>query len=256
MTRHRPARRLLLLTLFALAPLATGCGLLGDDSEDGAASSVFVEQVTMSTEITEEAQATGFVTRAFPTDTRQVYAALVLSGVQSGQQVMGRWFQLSVEGAGPEGHLVSEAGVMLTDDQVDDSGRAQIFLTLASDAEELPAGDWVVRVYIDEEFVRTLGFVVSEHVAYDPGVSGRPSNVPPGVNTQSDVTPTPEPTATEAPPEPQVYTVESGDTLTVIAEQFKPPEESVDAYISRILELNGLEPDAIIIAGQELLLPP
>lgn len=62
--------------------------------------------------------------------------------------------------------------------------------------------------------------------------------------------PAPEPTAPPAPAEPRTYTVQPGDTLRGIAEQF-------DVSVEALLEANNLTPeeaDALRI-GQELIIP-
>ena len=50
--------------------------------------------------------------------------------------------------------------------------------------------------------------------------------------------------------------MQPGDTLIAIAEQFRDDDETNTEYIERLLELNDLEPDAIIFPDQELQLPP
>ena len=57
-------------------------------------------------------------------------------------------------------------------------------------------------------------------------------------------------TATD--PESQTYTVESGDTLSIIAEEFYG-DASLDDFIA---EANGIEDPTAISPGQELVIPP
>jgi LysM repeat protein len=62
--------------------------------------------------------------------------------------------------------------------------------------------------------------------------------------------PTPVPEATPEPePEPQTYTVQSGDTLTAIAQR-------LDTTVDAIVEANVLENPDLIQPGQELIIPP
>lgn len=87
----------------------------------------------------------------------------------------------------------------------------------------------------------------------NPEISAAPTETPQAETTPASPTPagTPQPTATEAPtstPEPQVYVVESGDTLSEIAKEF-------GVTVEAIMEYNGLSSTAIA-RGQELLIPP
>jgi hypothetical protein len=64
------------------------------------------------------------------------------------------------------------------------------------------------------------------------------------------------PEATPSPAQPFEYTVESGDSLLLIAESFLPPGEDLTEFANRIAELNGLDPeDPVIVAGDVLLIP-
>ena len=68
---------------------------------------------------------------------------------------------------------------------------------------------------------------------------------------------TPEPTATvEETPAPQTYVVQSGDTLTSIAEQFAPAGVDPFDYAEQIASASGLSSTSeLITTGQVLVLP-
>jgi LysM repeat protein len=194
----------------------------------------------MSTAINEQQQATGLVSRVFPADTRQVYAVLTLEGVDIGTEITGRWYQLSVQDAPPDGAEVSSAGVRLDEDNIFERN-ARVALNLSGGAGALPEGDWVVRVYADGKFVRTMAFVVTRAVTVQPnqGTSGQPAAQPsPTVAAQQ-----------------QSYTVASGDSLASIAQRFKPASEATEAYVARLVQLNNLQPNANLTVGQVLRLP-
>ena len=209
--------------------------------------------------------------RAFPSGTSRVYAQIVLEGVRPGDEVTGRWFQLSVRDALPDGNLVTEAGVSLTESDFSPDGLSQVTFDVGRGTSPLPDGDWVLRIYINGEFVRTMGFVITPLLAdgtgqpqtaeptpaQQPEPTGTPGQSPAPTATTGQApqpTATPEPTATPAA-QPETYTVVGGDTLTLIAERFKPAAESTESYVARIQEANGLAPGAILFVGQVLTLP-
>ena len=250
---HSLLRPLAFVALAALlAFFASGCGLLSDSNDDGGGgnSGVTVIQAALGNAINEEQQLTGLVARAFPAETNHIYAVVLLQGVGVGAEVTGRWYQLSVQDAPPEGAFVSEAGVTLVEDNISE-GVARVALDLGANAGVLPAGDWVLRVSVDGEFIRTMGFVITPQIA----IGQAPSGQQPSPTAEAQPTVAPQPAEPTPVPEPQTYTIQPGDTLTIIAEQFRTPEEPVDAYIARLTEANGLAPGAIIAVGQVLQLP-
>jgi len=67
-------------------------------------------------------------------------------------------------------------------------------------------------------------------------------------------TPTPAATAT---PTTREYVVQENDTLSTIAERFKPPDQNVVDFIREIAQVNNLgDPDtAVLHPGQTLIIP-
>lgn len=71
-----------------------------------------------------------------------------------------------------------------------------------------------------------------------------------GDDGEPAATPSPTPTVTPSPePTPRTYTIEPGDNLTTIAEEFGT---TVDALV----EANGIENPDVIQPGRELQIPP
>jgi hypothetical protein len=269
-----PLVRLALLTAIAIAVafLGSACGLLGDDDDNGSGGSTSsgkytVLQAAIGTEINDQQQLTSQPARAFPENTSQVYAVIVLQGLEVGDEVTGRWYQLSTQDAPPEGSFVSEAGVTMTQENVTADGAGRVALNLGSDTGALPAGDWVVRVYVNGEFVRTMGFVITpllnatgQQQPQQPQQPNTPPEQPgPTGSTPPEGQPTPEGEPTQPADEgseiPETYEVQPGDTLTIIAEQFRPQDEPVESYAQRIRELNNLDAGTILFVGQVLQMP-
>ena len=281
--RLLPLKRAVLLLLAALVLTSAACGMLSDDDNgDPGAGEVRVTQALMGTAINDEQQVLGQAGRAFPADTSEVYAVVVLDGAGTGDRITGRWFQLSVPDVPPEGLFVTEASVTLTEEHLTEDGSARVSLRLASEQGPLPIGDWLVRIHANDVFVRTMGFVLTDELAGAPGQGtpapqaspeGTPASTgspaaagtatPSGTTSPGGTTPpagTAAPTGTTAtrttPGTGSTYTVQPGDTLIAIAEQFRGDDETNNEFIERLLELNDLEPDAIIFPDQELQLPP
>jgi LysM repeat protein len=278
----------LVVASIALSLAGSACGFLGDDEDapdasgvtgasagtsgtaDGvsATTSYRVVQARMGREVDVEKRISDTPARAFPAGTTRVYAEIVLEGVRPGDEVVGRWFQLSVRDVSPAGNLVTEAGVTLAETDFSPDGLSQVTLDLGTGTGMLPEGDWVVRIYVNGEFVRTMGFVITplltEGAAQQPPqASARPQQPP--APTPGQQAPAPTATQTSAPPAPtatptqqgtpETYTVVAGDTLTIIAERFKPATESTESYVARLQEVNNLAPGAILTVGQVLTLP-
>jgi hypothetical protein len=284
--RSTPSRSRLSFVLIAAlvsSLLLSACGLLGDE-EDGApadggpvADGIEVLDSAMSTQVDANKQASGVVANAFPPNVPQVFIVLVLRGVEVGAEITGRWYQLMNDGP-PEGTELSVGSVVLTQENVVD-GVARVELNLSAGAEGFPVDDYLVRVYAGDEIIKTTGFVVSSFVVHPQGQGAaaptpapqpEPSPTPGSAAPQPTATagqqpPTPTatqpvaPTATQSPSStggtPETYTVVSGDTLTIIADRFKPATESTESYVARLREANGLEPGAILFVDQVLTLP-
>lgn len=239
--------------LLAAGLLLSACGLLGDDDDgngNGGAtptattSPVTVLQAVMSNEVSDERQATGIVGRVFPAGVDSIYAVLTLEDVEPGMEITGRWFQLSVPDAPPDGMEVSEAGLTLEEGQIEE-GRTRVALNVTSNAG-LPEGDWVARIYADGVFIRTMAFVITSQVSVAPGGGGQ------GPQGQTGSTGAPPPETIEVA---QEYTVVEGDSYQSIAERFKGENESVEAFVTRLAQLNQLQPGQSLTVGQVLRIP-
>jgi nucleoid-associated protein YgaU len=65
------------------------------------------------------------------------------------------------------------------------------------------------------------------------------------------------PAATPSPvPANRTYTVRSGDTLTAIANEFRPSNVALYDYLERIYTLNGLREGGLIAVGDVIRIPP
>lgn len=96
----------------------------------------------------------------------------------------------------------------------------------------------------------TVTAVASATVA--PVSTGTPAPAP--TEPLSAATPTPAP---PPPPvaTPRTYTVVSGDTLTTIANRFRPQDVAQNDYLQRLYQANNLGPNSVISVGQTLTLP-
>ncbi len=70
--------------------------------------------------------------------------------------------------------------------------------------------------------------------------------------------PTPEPTTTPepTPAAPREHIVAAGDTLSALAELYRPPGTSVGDFVDLIADLNNLDDASAIAIGQTILIPP
>jgi hypothetical protein len=84
-----------------------------------------------------------------------------------------------------------------------------------------------------------------------------PASESPTIEPTGTITASPtRPRATRTPtPEPRVYIVQDGDTLSSIAEANVPPGGDPVNYANRIAQANNLDPDGVINPGDELILP-
>jgi hypothetical protein len=166
------------------------CGLTGGDGDSDGKSPVTVISAAMGTEVNERFQ----VLRAqnvFPKSTQRIYASIVFRDAKPGMNVLGRWYQLSVMDAPPNGKEVTSGGLTLEDVNIV-QGTARVALSQTT-TDGFPLGDWLVRVYVNGTLVRTMGFVVLP----DAGISPEPP--PPAPPPPAPATPGPSPTSPPAP---------------------------------------------------------
>ena len=240
------ARAFLLALGVIAAFFATACSLTGGNDEDtsgeGDASSVRVRRVILETDLGPLA-----VRNIVPTSSRLINPRVELEGVEPGMIVLVRWYQLGVRDVGPEGTEieVGASEVMLTADKINvdvENPQGETFITftsLTSGPSGFPEDAWLLRIFVNGELVRTVGFVVTS--ALDAAVSPptQPTAVPP----------------VEAVPTPINYTVVAGDTLQLVAQRFLPEGETLPDFLVRIGELNDISVSAILQTGQVLLIP-
>ena len=103
-----------------------------------------------------------------------------------------------------------------------------------------------------------------------PGAQATPAATPaptetatPAAAPDATATPSPTPATTATPaatatpdPRPQTYTVQSGDTLILIAERFLPEGGDLDEYVAELAAFNGIDNIAIVQIDQVLQIPP
>lgn len=78
----------------------------------------------------------------------------------------------------------------------------------------------------------------------------------PGTPPPSTPTPAPPPPTPTATPAQQTHTVASGDTLTSIAERYKPANVGIGDYLQRIYQLNNMTEFSTLSIGQTIRIPP
>jgi len=87
---------------------------------------------------------------------------------------------------------------------------------------------------------------------------GVPTTTPGGVAAPS-VPPTPSPTATPAPTVAsgvaEEYIVQPGDSMSLIVERFLAPGGDVEAFLQRVVDLNGITDPSNISVGQVIAIP-
>jgi hypothetical protein len=174
-------RRLVLLgsagLLMALALALAGCGggnsasptptrvtgasgVRGESiTAQGGASTAEVVEAVFSTQVAQDKRATGLISNVFPFGVSDMYAVLVMKGVEPGTNINATWYQLNVPGAPPDGREVSSSGTTLTADQVV-QGTTRVVLQLDPGGKFLPSGAWLVRVFDGEVLIKTMSFYV------------------------------------------------------------------------------------------------
>jgi LysM repeat protein len=216
--------------LLSASVLLVSCSLIeGDDESAGNARVISVQ---MSNEVGADGVPVN-PRNAFAPPTREIRAAVRLESVETGMRVSGKWFQLGTASAGAEGAEVSGSEVTLDSTTVSEQGNSRIFFSLSTNGPSLPADSWLLRVYINDQIVKTSGFVISPLVSAE----GTGTNGPP------------------AAPATTNYTVVAGDTLASVAQRFLPAGETVQSFVTRIATLNNIAATAVLSPGQVLRVP-
>jgi LysM repeat protein len=105
------------------------------------------------------------------------------------------------------------------------------------------------------------GTVATPTAEATPGATEAPHETPattPAVTATHapETTPTPAATETPEPPPFREHTVQEGDSLFSIAEQYLPPGDDLAQFVQAIANLNGLDVDNPVLSpGQTILLP-
>jgi hypothetical protein len=227
--------RLLLGAL--LCALLLGCSVI--DGSDGKGDAV-VRGAVLAVQVNDRGEPVS-PTRVFAPNVPQIISVVSLENVESGADVSGRWFQLNVQDVPPDGLEILKSDVKLAEDNVKE-GRSIVRFTLPGKAQGLPEDAYLLRVYVNGDVVRTMGFVVA-----GAGGASAPAPAPsPAPPTTPGVTATPAFTS---------YTVVSGDTLQSIATRFKPANEDLTAFQGRIAQANNISTSATLQPGQVLRIP-
>jgi hypothetical protein len=155
-----------------------GCGLFGgDDDFDG----------DVAVGLTDTIGANGAFTirNVFAPNVREVLAIVQIENAKSGTEIKGEWLQLATlqpraANQTPEGIKVSEAGFKLEQSAINaESGRGGGTLRLVPNAP-LPEDTYLLRVYVNGELAKTVGFVVSRQAALLDQPGAQPPAAPPG----------------------------------------------------------------------------
>jgi hypothetical protein len=164
-----------------LAVLVAGCGLLGDDDNGNGTgntgpvnqpslSNVQVIEAVFSSRITEDQRAMGLIGNVFPHGLDQMHAVLILGNVEAGTEIVGRWYQLDVDNAPPDGQEITQSHITLEEGQIA-QGTARLALHLNAAGRFLPPGAWLLRVYEGRNLIRTLSFyILRDPNGQQPGV--------------------------------------------------------------------------------------
>jgi LysM repeat protein len=218
---------LAVITMLSLAMLVSACGLIGKDK--GNADGASVRGVVFSAGTNAQGQAV--TSSYFAPNTPQITATVVMENAKPGMKVKAAWYQLGVANAGPDGAKINESEVTLTSDVIQD-GRATPSFIQRQGGSGFPEDTWLLRVYVNDELVRTSGFIITRAAQ----VAASPQ-------------------APAAPPAPQTYTVVSGDTLQSVAQKFLPPGGNLQTYLAQLASANNISTTATLTAGQVLKLP-
>lgn len=155
--------------LFVFAALLAGCGSGGGEVVPAGTATGDTDAFSgsISVGLTDSVPETGSYTlkNAFPRNIKEIIAVVELAGAREGTAVRGEWYQLGTlqieaQGIKPRGALISEAGFELSNETIDPEthtggGR----LRLVPNAP-LPPDSYLLRVYVDDQLARTVGFVI------------------------------------------------------------------------------------------------
>jgi len=229
MTR-RLARYVALLAIGAVFALSAACSIIdGDDGGD--AGGARATSVVFSTNLGATA-----ARNLIPSTATEIRVSVKLEGITAGQKVTAKWYQLGVADVPSEGKEIQSKDLTLPAAEVTPEGTT--FANFAINSSRFPEDAWLVRIYVNDELVRTSGFVVTSAAG---AAAAPPAN------------PTARPTAT-----PTNYTIVANDTLTTIGQRFLPQGETLANFIGRIQALNNLQniqPTTPLTAGQTLRIP-
>jgi len=115
-------------------------------------------------------------------------------------------------------------------------------LTLVACVRPVPQPEVTAVPEVDPGLVMTRPIVQPEQPFATPVEESLPVATPPSAEPTVELTPT------EEPPQDQIHTVQSGDTLFVIASQYGVTIDSI-VVANNIVDVNALE------VGQQLLIP-
>jgi hypothetical protein len=107
---------------------------------------------------------------AFPSNTVQIHAVVLIENAAPGTTITGTWFQLGTPSAGEEGEQVVTSDIILS--QVAAGGRSVVTFTLKRETGPLPKDAWLFRVYANGQLLRTASFVISDYVPQTPRLPG------------------------------------------------------------------------------------
>ncbi|MDA1241474.1 MAG: LysM domain-containing protein, partial [Chloroflexi bacterium] len=101
--------------------------------------------------------------------------------------------------------------------------------------------------------VQTVTVTPTPEVTPVPGGEATPAAGTPTATPEPTETPTPTPTETVAQ---ETYTVQSGDTLFLIASRYTSDNAEIDRLATAIAQANGITDPSSIQVGQVLIIPP
>lgn len=174
------ALSLTLLTTLTLG--LTACSLVESDGNSGDAGDAKVAGLALSTQVNAEGQPVNARNFFAPTDT-EIRATVVMDGVEAGQNVEGRWYQLGTADAGADGQEISKSDFDLDAGSIQNGQTVVTFFLRSS--QGFPEDSWLLRVFVDGEQIRTSGFIITRAAqapsappASNPSPSSSPTRTP------------------------------------------------------------------------------